>query len=223
MFNRRLKDYFRMIKLGLGKGKGLIDSINLLQTAGIELPIEFIQGKLPYVRSSLSKITVVLLRQCDLPWALDSGYIDMAIGSGIWFRENELNNNVKLMAMGLQKIRLSLIVPKGTSQPNSAINTVCTRFPNLTSKWENKSYYTVKDIIYMSGSIETALILGIADGIVDIINTGWTLNKLELIELETLMTIEQEIWVSKSLGTQQKNQIKKMFPQYEWNILSTAE
>ncbi|MDE7226047.1 MAG: ATP phosphoribosyltransferase, partial [Ruminococcus sp.] len=90
----------------------------------------------------------------------------------------------ELIDLGFGRCRFALATKKGSDfYSGYGIKTIATKYPNVArSFFEKKGMDT--DIIKIEGSVELAPILGLADGIVDIVETGTTLreNGLEVIE-----------------------------------------
>ncbi|HZH71407.1 MAG TPA: ATP phosphoribosyltransferase [Mariniphaga sp.] len=137
-------------------------------------------------------VTCVAMRHADLPFMLEKGHIDIAVGSSVWFI-NYINKNLKkAFSFSKNKYRLSIISRNKISLGN--IKKVATRFENITRDFFQKKNMDI-EIIPMSGNHEVSLLLGFADAIIDVVETGNTINKLNLEEIEVIEILSHEIWL----------------------------
>jgi ATP phosphoribosyltransferase len=171
------------MRLGIGKGRGFQDSLQILAAAGISAPADFRSGRLPLFHARDQDLVCAQTRESDLPWLVEQGHLDLAIASPVIMEEHGSPGLVELASLDIQLCRLSLIVQRG--RPAVPIRRVCTRFPNVTLR-RSRSLKPGTEIIRLTGSHEISLALGFADAIVDIVETGWTLATMELEELELL-------------------------------------
>ena len=180
------------MRLGISKGRGFHDSLQILAAAGICAPADFRSGRLPVFHAPAQDLVCAQTRASDLPWLVERGFLDMAVASPILMEEHGSSRLVELAPLDIQLCRLSLIVPRG--RPPGPVRRVCTRFPNLTLR-RARVLEPGAEILRLSGSHEVALALGFADAIVDIVETGWTLAAMDLEELEVLCPrITHGVW-----------------------------
>jgi ATP phosphoribosyltransferase len=171
------------MKLGISKGRGFLDCIQLLAEAGISVPADFRSGRLPIFNDPKLDLVCAQTRAGDLPWLLDQGFLDVAITSPIIMEEYGSAGLVELAPLNIQICRLSLIgeLARGQVPPRR----VCTRYPRVTLN-RARSLMPGTEIIRLSGSHEISLSLGFADAIVDVVESGWTLQAMRLVEWEVL-------------------------------------
>ncbi|HEX7191977.1 MAG TPA: ATP phosphoribosyltransferase [Thermoanaerobaculia bacterium] len=177
-----------VIRIGIAKGRGFLECASLLRgEKNIELPEEFLRERLTVVEDAGTQ--VIALRGSDLPWLLGKGHIDVAVGSSVWFAEHDGGSTMEALPLNVGCCRLSLMAHAG-----SAVRRICTRFPSLTRS-RLRARYPEAEIITMAGSNEVSIVLGFADAIVDVVETGWTLCRFGLRELEVLEHVRHGIWV----------------------------
>ena len=134
------------------------------------------------VESVESDVRYLLIKPSDVGIYVEHGAADIGVvGKDVIFETNP--NVYELIDLGLGKCRLAVAAPINFYEnPNNALR-VATKYPNVA-----KNHYRGKnrdiEIIKLNGSIELAPILGLSDVIVDIVETGKTLeeNNLEVIE-----------------------------------------
>lgn len=138
-------------------------------------------------------IDIVFLRTDDIPILCSEGAIDLGI-TGSDLVEESLAEVDARMSLGVGKCRLSLCVPED-SPVNSAKmlsgKSIATSFPNVTRKYLSDRGVTAH-LVELSGSVEIMISLGVADAIVDLVETGSTLaaNRLRILaDIGTYETI----------------------------------
>jgi ATP phosphoribosyltransferase len=174
------------MRIGIAKGRGFAECLEMVAATGIELPRDFRSGRLTIVDTG--DVRVVAARGSDLPWLLREGHVDVAAGSSVWFEEASHPAIAEAVELDLCRCRLSLIAPE-----HASLRRVCTRFPNLTRKGLARRAPEA-ELVFLAGSNEIALTMGFADAIVDIVETGWTLRRFSLGEVEVLLPVHHAIW-----------------------------
>lgn len=129
-------------------------------------------------------VEVVLLHARDIAPMVENGAIDVGITGWDLIQETK-SNAVSIADTGLGGCRLSLALPQGEAElaQNPRVATV---FPELA-----REYFTSRgvpcEILAVSGSVESAVVLGMADAIVDLVDTGNTLRANGLREADILL------------------------------------
>ncbi|OJX91743.1 MAG: ATP phosphoribosyltransferase [Paludibacter sp. 47-17] len=170
------------------KGRLFEETMALLHETGIKLE----SGKrLLLVPSRNFPIEVLFLRDDDIPQSVADGVADVGIVG-----ENEYAEKKKQVLitkrLGFSKCRLSLAIPKemeykGVEWFNGKV--IATSYPAILTDFLN--LHQVKaDIHVITGSVEIAPGIGLADAIFDIVSSGSTLVTNHLKEVETVMKSE---------------------------------
>ena len=164
--------------------KGRLDDVSsdLLREAGLSFRR---QERSLFARCREVPVDITFLRTEDIPVLCAEGAIDMGITGGDLLAESgqQLANRLDL---GVGQCRLAICVPedspiKGPSQLDG--KRVATSFPNITSRHLAKCGAR-PHLVTLSGSVEIMIALGVADAIVDLVETGSTLaaNRLRILE-----------------------------------------
>jgi ATP phosphoribosyltransferase len=185
-----------VIKLAIQKSGRLSDStLKLLNECGIRFNNS--QARLTS-KSTNFDIELLFLRDDDIPGYVESGVADAGIaGENI---VTEHGSNVKILKkLDYGKCRLSIAVPKHSGIKN--INglkgkKIATSYPNLLKKFLQKNKISA-EIHTISGSVEIAPAIGLADAICDLVSTGSTLISNGLSELEVILKSEAILIASK--------------------------
>ena len=184
------------------------DSLQLLKDCGISID----NGK-DQLKASASNfpLEVLYLRNGDIPQYLKDGVVDIAIiGDNVLI---EKGNGIKVIErLGFSKCRVSLAVPKGVNYKN--INDldgmrIATSYPNTVKEYFKKFNLT-PDIHIISGSVEIAPSIGLADAICDIVSSGSTLFKNNLKEVEVMLNSEAVLAVSPSISAESQLVLDKL-------------
>ncbi|HEY9259626.1 ATP phosphoribosyltransferase [Chitinophaga sp.] len=193
--------YTTPLKIAIGKGRGFHESLSLIEMPPASSFNSFRKGDIPVYHDTAGNITLVTVRSRDMCWLLEQGHIDVAIGSSVWFHEYGLPNLSCLQPLPLQQCRLSLIAPRPIAL--SRIKTICTKFSGISQNYIAAHGMTA-NIIPMEGSHEAALFLHIADAIIDVIETGRTIERMGFCELDSIISLSHEIWCRKKDEATQK-------------------
>lgn len=166
------------------------DAIQFLRKTGIDMEIDDAR-KLVFQNGSDE---IILPRARDVP-----AYTEYAGDIGICGSDTFAESNASLftpLALNFGKCRLSIIAPEHYKIRDLADMRIATKHPNVTVKYFN-SIGIEPEIITLNGSLELAPETGIADAIVDIVQTGETMKKNNLIEIKKIMDISAIIVVNR--------------------------
>jgi len=170
------------------------DSIQILKDCGISINNGNDQLK---AEASNFPLEVLYLRNSDIPQYLIDGVVDLAIVGDNLLVEKGKHIEV-IQKLGFSKCKVSVAVPK-TFEYNSIQDLaglrVATSYPNTVNEYFGSFGLTV-DIHQISGSVEIAPNIGLADAIVDIVSSGSTLFKNNLKEVEVILKSEAVLAVS---------------------------
>lgn len=173
----------RPIRIALTKGRLEKDTVGLLESMGFDCTAVREKGRKLILPVPDAELEVVLAKANDVITYVEHGVCDMGVVGKDTIMEMK-GKFFELIDLGFGRCRFALAAKKGCDfYSGYGIKTIATKYPNVArSFFEKKGMDT--DIIKIEGSVELAPILGLADGIVDIVETGTTLkeNGLEVIE-----------------------------------------
>ena len=183
-------------------------SIALLEEAGISLT----NGNRKLLsKSSNFPIEVLYLRDDDIPQYINDNVADIGIVGENIILEKPCDVKV-VKKLGFARCRLSLAIPKNENYQDVSFfenKRIATSYPNILKKFleEKKVNAAIHEI---SGSVEVAPGIGLADGIFDIVSSGSTLISNGLKEVEKVMTSEAIIIASKNMNQQKQAILDKL-------------
>ncbi len=195
-----------MIKIAIQKsGRLYEDSIKLLKDCGLT-----VEDGLDTLKAEVRnfKAEVLFLRNSDIPKYLEDGVADIAIIGENVLIEKESDVEV-ITKLGFSKCRLSLAVPReGDFTDLKSLNgkKIATSYPNTLKSFLKKNELDCS-IHLISGSVEIAPNIGLADAICDLVSSGNTLFKNGLVEKDIILKSEAVLAVNKKSYLENKEQI----------------
>ena len=184
------------------KGRLFEETMALLQEADIKIPSS---KRILLVQSSNFPVEVLFLRDDDIPQSVANGIADLGIvGENEYVERNEDAEIVK--RLGFSKCRLSLAIPKDVDYPGLSWfegRKIATSYPGILEGFMKK--HGIKtDIHVITGSVEIAPGISLADAIFDIVSSGSTLVSNRLKEVEVVMQSEALLIGNKNLSEEKK-------------------
>lgn len=186
------------LKIAIQKSGRLSEkSLQLLRECGISIP-DF-KSKLKNTADNFP-LEILFLRDDDIPKYVENGIVDIGI-----IGENEVKEQgrkVRLIRkLGFAKCRLSLAIPREQTYSGRDFfkdKKIATSYPNIV-----KSYFenldAAPEIVEISGSVEIAPGIGLADAVADLVSSGSTLLHNGLMEVEEILRSEAVIIATSSL------------------------
>ena len=174
------------IKIAIqSKGRLSEKSLALFRECGIRFGNG--KGKLKMTATNFP-LEILLLRDDDIPEYVESGVADLGVvGQNVVWEKTENVNEIK--KLGFAKCRLSLAVDKEFNYQSITDiegSQIATSYPNILRKYLNSKNVDAK-IHKISGSVEIAPGIGLANAVCDIVSTGSTLTLNGLKEVETIL------------------------------------
>jgi ATP phosphoribosyltransferase len=191
------------LKIAIQKsGRLYEDSVQLLKECGIDL--RNVKDRLR-TESDNFPLEVFFLRDDDIPQYVEDGVADIGIvGENVLFEKNKKAEQVEKLDFG--KCRLSVAIPR--NQEYQGVQSlqgkrIATSYPFLVSKFLSKNNIKA-DIHEISGSVEIAPGIGLADVVADLVSSGSTLFMNGLKEVETIL--QSQAVLIKNAGLQKAQQ-----------------
>jgi len=197
------------IKIAVQKsGRLNDDSLKLLKDCGISID----NGK-DQLKASASNfpLEVLYLRNGDIPQYLRDGVVDIAIiGENVLI---EKGTDIGIVEkLGFSKCRVSIAIPKEVEYKSIQDldgARIATSYP-ITVLNYFKKFNITPDIHMITGSVEIAPNIGLADAICDIVSSGSTLFKNNLKEVEKMLTSEAVLAVSPNISAENQEILNKI-------------
>lgn len=182
------------------KGRLFEDTMSLLHETGIKLESA---KRLLLVSATNFPLEVLFLRDDDIPQSVADGVADIGIVGENEFAEKRKHALI-VKRLGFSKCRLSLAIPKGADYPGVQWfdgKTIATTYPKVLGDFltENRIDAEIHEI---TGSVEIAPSIGLADAIFDLVSSGSTLVTNHLKEVEVVMKSEAVLIKHPSLSAE---------------------
>ena len=193
----------RVLKIAIQKNGRLSDkTIELLRNAGLEF--DFFERSLA-ARCRNFPLEILFFRASDIPEIISDGAVDCGICGQNSIKEKKIDI-IEVEKLGFGKCRLSIASPKALTLKGKRI---ATSYPNILQQFLKKKKI-IAEIVELSGSVEIAPKLGIADAICDLVSSGSTLKVNGLQEIEQIFFSEVVLVAQKKLSAEKARIFEKL-------------
>lgn len=196
------------ITIALSKGRIYKETMPLLKAAGIEALDDPETSRKLILDTTSENIKLVIIRATDVPTYVEYGAADLGVvgkdvlmehgGEGLYEMLDLKIACCKLMTAGLKDVPL----PEGQLK-------VATKFVNCARRYFAEQGRQI-EVIKLYGSMELAPIVGLADCIVDVVDTGNTLRANGLVPQEHIADISSRLVVNKASMKMKHTQLKQI-------------
>lgn len=189
----------RPLTLALPKGRLLRPSLDLLRRAGIEgLPADDSRRLLSTDRSG--RLRLLVLKPADVATYVEYGAADVGIVGKDVLLEQE-PDVYEPLDLGFGQCRLVVAEPRELWERDDPAKwawvRVATKYPHLTRRYFAERGIQV-EVVRLDGSIELAPLVGLAERIVDLVQTGETLRANGLVEVAEILTSTARLIVNRA-------------------------
>jgi ATP phosphoribosyltransferase len=197
------------LKIAVQKSGRLLDgSLALLKECGIKID----NGKNQLKANARNyPLEVYYLRNSDIPGYVFDGVADIAIIGQNTITEKDLDLE-EILPLGFSKCRLSIAVPKGVEYTGDEwLNgkKIATSYPTSLRQFLDRKGIKA-DIHVISGSVEIAPNIGLADAICDLVSSGNTLFRNGLKEVEVMLKSEAALFARRDLPQEKQNLLDQL-------------
>jgi ATP phosphoribosyltransferase len=200
------------IVIAISKGRILEEGMGLLKKMGIETLDNMSDSRKLIYPTNNNLLKLVIVRASDVPTYVGNGAADMGIVGKDTLVECNLNNIYTPLDLNISKCRMSLAAMPNC-KPGARIK-VATKYVNCANDYFNKKKKQV-DIIKLYGSMELAPILGLADYIVDLVDSGMTLKANGLEEIDFIFDVSAQLISNKASMKTKTESIENIINAFE--------
>ncbi len=201
------------------KGRLFEETMAILAEADIKLSAT---KRTLLVQSSNFPVEVLFLRDDDIPQSVATGVADLGIvGENEFVEKGEDAEIIK--RLGFSKCRLSLAIPKDIDYPGVtwfAGKKIATSYPEILNAYMAKQGVE-SEVHVITGSVEVAPGIGLADAIFDIVSSGSTLVSNRLKEVEVVLKSEALLIGNKNLSAEKREILNELL--FRLDAVKTAE
>jgi ATP phosphoribosyltransferase len=176
------------LTIAMPKGRLTDDALAFLLKAGYAGPWNGDNGRKLVLDAPDGKLRYILVKPSDVPIFVEYGAADVGIAGLDVLREAERDVYEPLL-LPFGQCRLVVAGPAGRAERPLRLERsprIATKFPRLTEAFFRQRGIA-PEIIFMSGSVELAPLVGLADLIVDLVQTGVTLRENGLAEMRVIL------------------------------------
>ncbi len=202
-----------MLTIALTKGRILKETLPLLARAGV-VPAEDIASSRKLVfECTRPDLRLLVLRGTDVPTYVRHGAADLGVVGKDVLLEEGAEGLYEPLDLGIARCRLMTAAPVGW-EPGSSRVRVATKFTNSARRFFAERGMNA-DLIKLYGAMELAPLMGLADLIVDIVDTGNTLKANGLEPREVIADISTRLVVNKAAMRSQHQAIQSLVADIE--------
>ena len=188
----------QMLTIALSKGRLAEQAIELLEAAGYDCHVVKEKTRKLILVDEASGLRFIMAKPADVPTYVDYGAADIGVvGKDTLLEEGRLLYEV--LNLGFGACRMCVCGPADMagrldSMPNKR---VATKYPRIARAYFETRKRQSVEIIHLNGSVELAPLVGLAEVIVDIVESGRTLQENGLHILETITPISARMVVNR--------------------------
>jgi ATP phosphoribosyltransferase len=188
-----------MITLALSKGRIFDESAPLLAATGLSLAEDPEKTRKLIVATKNPGVRVIIVRATDVPTYVQYGAADIGIAGSDVLAEHGGAGLYQPLDLAIAKCRMVVAAPEGFDYENAVKQGARLR---VASKYIGtaREHFAAKgvhvDLIHLYGSMELAPLVGLADAIVDLVDTGNTLRANKLVVVEEIEPISSRLIVN---------------------------
>jgi len=187
------------ITLALSKGRILEETLPLLERAGIALADDPDTSRSLVLKTRKPGLRLILVRASDVPTYVQYGAADLGVAGRDLLAEHGGQGLYQPLDLGIARCRMMVAVPRGfdyeAAVRRGARLRVATKYiATAREHFAAKGMHV--DLIRLYGSMELAPLTGLADAIVDLVDTGNTLKANRLHAVEEVMRVSSRLIVN---------------------------
>lgn len=206
----------RPIRMALTKGRLEKDTVTLFDRMGLDTSAIKDKGR-RLILPVGDGLEVVLAKAADVITYVEHGVCDIGVVGKDTIAESG-GSFYEVLDLGFGRCRFALAAPKDRDFfAGYHAKTIASKYPNVARSYFDRKGMDVR-IIKIEGSVELAPLIGLADGIVDIVETGSTLKENGLEVVETISPISARLIVNVACMKLRKEEIESLIVRMESNL-----
>ena len=180
----------KKLTVALSKGRIMTDTLQLLREAGIPVPADIESSRKLILSSPGGEIEFILAKPVDVPTYVEYGVADLGVvGKDVLAEEGR--DLYELLDLGIGRCKMCICgLPEAPT--HYAMPRVASKYPRIATEYFRSNGQQV-EVIFLNGSVELAPLIGLAERIVDVVETGRTLAENGLVVQEDIMEISTRL------------------------------
>jgi ATP phosphoribosyltransferase len=178
------------LTVALSKGRIMDQTLDLLCKAGIPVPADADSSRKLILKTPGGEIDFILAKPVDVPTYVEYGVADLGVvGKDVLAEAGR--DLYELLDLNIGRCKMSVAgLPETPS--HFAMPRVASKYPRIATEYFRSRGQQV-DVIFLNGSVELAPLIGLAERIVDVVETGRTLKENGLVVQEDIMDISTRL------------------------------
>lgn len=204
------------LKVAMPKGRIYKKASALFRSAGLPIPLDVDETRKLVIPLPEAGMEFILAKPVDVPTYVEYGVADIGIvGKDVLMEENK--DVYELLDLGIARCRMSVI---GLPDWKPGIRQrVATKYPKVASQYFREQGQQV-EVVKLNGSIELAPLIGLADRIVDMVETGQTLKENGLVEMTSIFEITSRLIANRVSYRMKNDEIQALCDRLQTVIMS---
>src|SRR6201991_2577677 len=185
-----------MLTIAIAKGRIQTGALELLRRAGVSVSEESVASRRLAVEDESGRFRFVFVKPSDVPVYVEHGIADC----GVVGRDVLLETGADVLQpldLKIARCRIAVAAGRGAGSERRGVLHVATKYPRVAATHFGSRGVPV-EIIELSGSVELAPVLGLADCIVDLVETGRTLAENGLVVVEEITETTARLVVNRA-------------------------
>lgn len=185
------------LTIALTKGRILTETLPLLAAAGIEPEDAIATSRKLIFATNTPSVRLLVLRGADVTTYVRHGVADLGVAGKDMLLEYGCDDLYELLDLNIARCRLMTAGLKDVDSQQGRRRTVASKFVNIAKRYYAEQGVNV-DIVTLYGALELAPLVGLADEIVDIVDTGNTLKANGLEPRQLIAPVSARLIVNKA-------------------------
>ncbi len=202
------------LRIALTKGRLEKDTVNALEKIGLDCSSVRDKGRKLILPVGNGEIEVVLSKAADVITYVENGVCDLGVVGKDTIMENG-SHFYEILDLGFGRCKFALACKKGVDfYEGYSSKVIASKYPNVAKKYFESRGMDIR-VIKIEGSVELAPLLGLSDGIVDIVETGTTLRENGLEVKEFISDISARLICNSASLKLRKKEIEELAAKLE--------
>ena len=184
-----------MLNIALGKGRLADITLNKLKEIQINFPEYSSKSRKLIFNDEKNSVKVVFVKASDVGIYVERGACDIGVAGKDTIMES-MPDVYEMMDLKIGKCKFAVAAPFDFIKESHKKIRVATKYPNVAKNYFERNGKPI-EIIKINGSVELAPLMGLADVIVDIVETGTTLKENGLVVIEEISDVSARLIVNK--------------------------
>ena len=184
------------LTIAIAKGRLQAETLDLLTSAGLVFSDEALSSRRLAIEDESGRFRLIFVKPADVPVYVERGIADCGIVGRDVLLESDANL-LQPLSVNLGACRIVVAAKNEAAVRQSGMLKVATKYPRIAARHFGARGVAV-DLIELSGSVELAAVLGLADCIVDLVETGKTLEENDLRVVDVITESSARVVVNRA-------------------------